>query len=248
MHPQKTASYFRFANQVTGPYVSIAIKMVPGSWKLVNNKGVPAQFGSVDCGVFMLMYALYKVFNWEFDFTQHDMAHIMRWWVNLLLAKMTHGRKRKCASALSEVIREETKEQEAGQVQNIEILMLPDSVLSEILLHVVVEEGGSGLLNLSLVCSKFRSLVDTDSFRRRAHFCWLDSVTNWREKSVTCQENYQMYTLQPCRHCNEIYKNCLPGYVGRGKQGEMQGLYSENTHPGFCNDWCQLLENEMPFN
>jgi len=34
-------------------------------------------------------------------------------------------------------------------------------------------------------------------------------VTNWRRK--TYQEYYQMYTLQPCRHCNDVYKNCLPG-------------------------------------
>ncbi|XP_077060375.1 uncharacterized protein LOC143712034 [Siphateles boraxobius] len=170
------------------------------------------------------------------------MAHIRRWWVNLLLSKMTHGRKWKRTSAMS--ISEETKQLEAGQVKNIEILMLPDAVLSEILLHVVLEEGDSGLLNLSLVCSKFRSLVDTDSFRR-AHFCWLDSVTNWREK--TCPEYYQMYTLQPCRHCNDIYKNCLPGYVGRGKRGEIQGFYSENPDPGFCSDWCQLLESENSF-
>lgn len=53
---------------------------------------------------------------------------------------------------------------------------MPDAVLSEILLHVVLEEGDAALLNLSLVCSKFRSLVDTDSFRKRAHFCWLDSM------------------------------------------------------------------------
>ncbi|XP_077091380.1 uncharacterized protein LOC143742417 [Siphateles boraxobius] len=111
--------------------------MVPGSWKLVKNKGVPAQLGSVNCRVFMLIYALYKVFNWEFDFTQNDMAHIRRWWVNPLLSKMTHGRKRKRTSAMS--ISEETKRQEAGQVQNIEILMLPDAVLSEILLHVVLK-------------------------------------------------------------------------------------------------------------
>lgn len=133
---------------------------------------------------------------------------------------------------------------------------MPDAVLSEILLHVVLEEGDAALLNLSLVCSKFRSLVDTDSFRKRAHFCWLDSmyfllhiwlkmfkiapyhsisqllclnvylcnnafflccsfqytgVTKWRTKSEPCQEFFKMYTLQPCRHCNEVYKNCLPG-------------------------------------
>ncbi|KAG1958985.1 hypothetical protein F2P79_006884 [Pimephales promelas] len=153
---------------------------------------------------------------------------------------MTHGRKRKRTSAMP--VCEETEREEAGQVPNIEILMLPDAVLSEILLHVVLEEGDSGLLNLSSVCSKFRSLVDTDSFRRRAHFCWLDSVTNWRRK--TYQEYYQMYTLQPCRHCNDVYKNCLPGYVGRGKRGEIQGFYSENTHPGTYRS-CDMQQQTM---
>ncbi|KAF4103764.1 hypothetical protein G5714_014751 [Onychostoma macrolepis] len=120
-------------------------------------------------------YALYMALNWEFDFTLHDMAHIRRWWVNLILSKMTHARKKRCTSAMSEAFKEETKQQE--KVQNIGILMLPDAVLLEILLHVVLEEGDAALLNLSLVCSKFKSLVDTDSFRKRAHFCWLDSVT-----------------------------------------------------------------------
>ncbi|XP_067284043.1 uncharacterized protein [Pseudorasbora parva] len=217
--------------------------MIPGSWKLIKNKDVPAQSASVACGVFMLMYALYMALNWEFDFTQHDMAHIRRWWVNLILSKITHGRKKQCTSAMSDAFKEDANLQEK-EVQNIRILMLPDAVLSEILLHVVLEEGDAALLNLSLVCSKFRSLVDTDSFRKRAHFSWLDSVTKWRPRSVSCQEFYQMYTLQPCRHCNEVYKNCLPGYVGKGKRGEMQGFYSENTHPGFCSDWCKMLEEE----
>ncbi|XP_058643950.1 uncharacterized protein LOC131547426 [Onychostoma macrolepis] len=211
--------------KITPPFFflsSIAIKMIPGSWKLVKNK-----------------YALYMALNWEFDITQHDMAHIRRWWVNLILSKMTHARKKRCTSAMSEAFKE-TKQQE--KVQNIGILMLPDAVLSEILLHVVLGEGDAALLNLSLVCSKFRRLVDTDSFRKRAHFCWLDSVTKWRTKSEPCQEFFKMYTLQPCRHCNEVYKNCLPGYVGRGKRGEMQGFYSENTHPGFCSDDCKMLE------
>ncbi|XP_058627758.1 uncharacterized protein LOC131537994 isoform X2 [Onychostoma macrolepis] len=133
-------------------------------------------------------YALYVALNWEFDFTQHDMAHIWRWWVNLIFFKMTHARKKRCTSAMSEAFKEETKQQEK----------LPDAVLLEILLHVVLEEGDAALLNLSLVCSKFRSLVDTDSFRKRAHFFWLDSVTNWRTKSEPCQEFFKMYTLQPC--------------------------------------------------
>ncbi|KAK9977100.1 hypothetical protein ABG768_018921 [Culter alburnus] len=116
--------------------------------------------------------------NWKFDFTQHDMSHIRRWWVNLILSKMTHGRKKRCTSAMLEAFKEEKR------------------------------------------------------------------VTKWRTKSEPFQEFYKMYTLQPCRHCNEVYKNCLPGYVGRGKRGEMQGFYSENTHPGFCSDWCMMLEEE----
>ncbi|KAK2903568.1 hypothetical protein QQF64_023880 [Cirrhinus molitorella] len=84
--------------------------MIPGSWKLLKNKDVPAQSAPVDCGVFMLMYALYMALNWEFDFTQHDMAHIRIWWVNLLLSKMTHARKKQRTSATVEACKEEAEE------------------------------------------------------------------------------------------------------------------------------------------
>lgn len=49
--------------------------------------------------------------------------------------------------------------------------------------------------NVILLCSSFQ----------------YTGVTKWRTKSEPFQEFYKMYTLQPCRHCNEVYKNCLPG-------------------------------------
>ncbi|XP_058614876.1 uncharacterized protein LOC131529266 isoform X1 [Onychostoma macrolepis] len=48
----------------------IATKLVAGNWQLVKNKDIPSQRDSLDCGVFMLMYALYITFEWPFDFSQ----------------------------------------------------------------------------------------------------------------------------------------------------------------------------------
>ncbi|KAI7810228.1 hypothetical protein IRJ41_023851, partial [Triplophysa rosa] len=46
---------------------------------------VPAQSGSVDCSVFILMYALYKTFDWEFDFTQLPDAVLQEIFLNVVL-------------------------------------------------------------------------------------------------------------------------------------------------------------------
>ncbi|KTF84847.1 hypothetical protein cypCar_00038831 [Cyprinus carpio] len=40
----------------------------------------PQQTNSIDCGVFMLMYALYTVLNTPFNFTSLDMPAIREWW------------------------------------------------------------------------------------------------------------------------------------------------------------------------
>ncbi|KAM8755614.1 uncharacterized protein AB9X84_012004 [Acanthopagrus schlegelii] len=57
---------------------------------------VSAQAGCVDCGVFMLMYTLYMALDWTFDFTQHYMPRIRRWWCQLLLDNIEPQRKTKC--------------------------------------------------------------------------------------------------------------------------------------------------------
>ncbi|KAK7143948.1 hypothetical protein R3I93_014954 [Phoxinus phoxinus] len=58
------------------------------------------------------------------------------------------------------------------------ILMLPASVLEDIFIDVVLQEGDEAILKLALVCTRFRDLVTREGFRRRAHIIWLDSVTN----------------------------------------------------------------------
>ncbi|KAJ8333539.1 hypothetical protein SKAU_G00415470 [Synaphobranchus kaupii] len=110
----------------------------------------------------------------------------------------------------------------------------------DILLEVVLQEGDKALQTLALVCSKFYNLVTSERFRRKAHFLWLDSVVTWRRFSSTYQQDFRrMYVLETCRQCKEVYKNCIPGYVGR-RRGELQAFYSEDSHPGFCSDLCQL--------
>ncbi len=56
---------------------------------------------------------------------------------------------------------------------------LPLEVLSEILKEVVLEDGDSAYLTLSLVCRLFRDVVT-----KKAHFAWMDSkiffVLRWK--------------------------------------------------------------------
>ncbi len=52
---------------------------------------------------------------------------------------------------------------------------LPLEVLSEILKEVVLEDGDSAYLTLSLVCRLFRDVVTNDVFCKKAHFAWMDS-------------------------------------------------------------------------
>ncbi|KAJ8332061.1 hypothetical protein SKAU_G00429600 [Synaphobranchus kaupii] len=49
-----------------------------------------------------------------------------------------------------------------------------------------------------------------------------------------------MYSVMTCLQCHCLYKSCMPGYVGRGRRGELQGIYSEHSYPGFCSQFCQL--------
>ncbi|KAM9752062.1 uncharacterized protein ACNS7B_008700 isoform 2-T3 [Menidia menidia] len=57
----------------------------PGHWFLCDP---PGQAYSNDCGVFMVMYALYMALGWRFDFGQDDMPWIRRWWCHSMLANM----------------------------------------------------------------------------------------------------------------------------------------------------------------
>lgn len=119
--------------------------------------------------------------------------------------------------------------------------LLPESVLEDIFIDVVLQEGDEAILTLALVCTRFRDLVTREAFRRRAHFLWLDSVTNWSAFSTYYKaEYYKMYRLQTCMQCGDIFKNCIPGYVGRGRRGELIKIISEDTHPDFCSEFCQI--------
>ncbi len=54
-------------------------------------------------------------------------------------------------------------------------LQLPASVLEDIFIDVVLQEGDEAILTLALVCTRFRDLVTREAFSRRVHFLWLDS-------------------------------------------------------------------------
>ncbi|XP_072566489.1 structural maintenance of chromosomes protein 5-like isoform X1 [Paramormyrops kingsleyae] len=50
-----------------------------------HSKDVPKQIGSVDCGVFMLMYALCMALGEPFHFTASNMQRIRKWWCLTLM-------------------------------------------------------------------------------------------------------------------------------------------------------------------
>uniref|UniRef100_A0A3B3BZI3 Uncharacterized LOC112141289 n=1 Tax=Oryzias melastigma TaxID=30732 RepID=A0A3B3BZI3_ORYME len=67
---------------------AVALKICPGAWTELTGKdlvGFPKQDSGVDCGVFMLMAALYIVLGENFDYSIHDMPVLRRWWCLLLL-------------------------------------------------------------------------------------------------------------------------------------------------------------------
>ncbi|KAF4118091.1 hypothetical protein G5714_000142 [Onychostoma macrolepis] len=131
----------------------IATKLVAGNWQLVKNKDIPSQRDSLDCGVFMLMT---------------DMPYIRECWLNLVLKCMSHKRE---ASSL----KEHQVDYMYGCSKDHGIIVLPASVLEDIFIEVVLQEGDEAILTLALVCTRFRDLVTREAFRRQAHFLWLDN-------------------------------------------------------------------------
>ncbi|XP_078018218.1 uncharacterized protein LOC117262505 [Epinephelus lanceolatus] len=120
-------------------------------------------------------------------------------------------------------------------------LPLPSCLLEEIFAEVVLSDGDVAILTLSLVCHHFKEVVSTEHFRRKAHFMWLNSVATWSKFTERYRAEFcNMYSLETCRECNETYKNCIPGYAGKGKRGELRGIYSDDSHPGFCSKFCQM--------
>lgn len=247
--------YHHFA-QIPHLFRKLAQTIVPEEWTVIHSKdikGLPRQQDDSACGIFMLMYALYIVLGGDFDFTNDDMATIRTWWCLLLLSGHSVvwlAQKRTAEDPtitvdLQEAKRPRTIPLEESETVNLlhqrGILEMPRICLEEILLEVVLHDCYAALLTLALVCSCFRDIVSNKWFRERAHFLWLDSVATWSKfSSMYKQEFYTMYSVQNCIQCNCTFKSCMPGYVGRGKLGELRGIYSDDPHPGFCSQFCQL--------
>ncbi|XP_077092661.1 uncharacterized protein LOC143744853 isoform X1 [Siphateles boraxobius] len=127
------------------------------------------------------------------------------------------------------------------------IFKLSGALLKNILLEVVLQKGDAAYMPLSLACSRFRDIVGNDNFKNQAHFLWLERVSCWKNKSSHYKQLFwRMYSISTCLECGFEYKRCTPGYAGKGKRGELQGIYSETFHPGFCSFHCmQISSNEL---
>ncbi|XP_077100029.1 uncharacterized protein LOC143750744 [Siphateles boraxobius] len=196
---------------------------------------IPRQEMSCSCGVFILMYALYVILGGTFDFSESDIPSIRRWWSVLLLEKFPP---RSVMEIQQRKIRRTDKplKSVATVDQALNIQELPPLVLREILLEVVLQDGDVAIGSLALTC---RCIVSMESFRREAHFRWLDSVVNWK----ACRENvrnlYRVpYSLSRCLHCETTYKDCGEGYRGRGQRGVLQGFYGSDDFRGYCSHDC----------
>ncbi|KAK5916742.1 hypothetical protein CgunFtcFv8_011694 [Champsocephalus gunnari] len=55
-------------------------------------EGFPRQLYGNDCGIFMLMYALYTILDAPYDFTITDMPALRKWWCVMLMANFDLGR------------------------------------------------------------------------------------------------------------------------------------------------------------
>ncbi|KAL1267269.1 hypothetical protein QQF64_002944 [Cirrhinus molitorella] len=76
--------------QIIISYVRIARRLDPGQWTEATGLDIgvlPQQTNSNDCGVFMLMYALYTVLDIPFNFSQLDMPAIREWWCLRLIER-----------------------------------------------------------------------------------------------------------------------------------------------------------------
>ncbi|XP_033997421.1 uncharacterized protein LOC117491515 [Trematomus bernacchii] len=196
---------------------------------LASFPGLPHQTTGNDCGVFILMYALNFSTDAPLWFTERDIAQIRKWWCIMLMERYQiegHGQRfsywtnearELLKGALEPVYRVPKKRKTEHEVQFQKsdmcfILELPNCVLAEILMEMVLQEGDKAYSTLALVCTTFRDTMSTVSFRRGAHFRWLESVATWSWFSASYKEDFNvMYTVDTCRGCLELYKNCKPG-------------------------------------
>ena len=94
----------------------------------------------------------------------------------------------------------------------VDITILPDLVIENIFEHVVENDGDCAILNLSLVCRRWKDIVASDTFRRYAHFQWLSKVYNWDKASSDFKEQYfVMYSIRECLGCDRWYKGLRDG-------------------------------------
>nr|XP_055032244.1 uncharacterized protein LOC129421011 isoform X2 [Misgurnus anguillicaudatus] len=224
-------------------YREIARNLCPGQWTeffTEDLEDVPRQEMSCSCGVFTLMYALYITMGGTFDFSESDIPSIRRWWSALLLEmfpprSFTEGQQRKKSRIRAD------KRQDTVAISDtpLNIQQLPLLILQAILLEVVLHDGDIAIRTLALTCSCFKSIVCKESFRREAHFQWLDSVVNWKAFSENYRTLYRIpYTISRCLQCESLYKNYGEGYRGRGQRGVLQGFYYSDHCQGFCGMDC----------
>lgn len=186
------------------------------------------------------MYALYITLGGTFDFSESDMPSIRRWWSALLLelfpprsfTKSQQRKKRRIGA-------DKRQDTVATSDTPLNIQQLPLVVLRAILLEVVVHDGDVAIRTLALTCSCFNNIVCMESFRREAHFRWLDSVVNWKAFSENFRSLYRIpYSISRCLQCDSLYKHYGAGYRGRGQRGVLQGFYSSDDFEGYCGSDC----------
>ncbi|RXN09861.1 hypothetical protein ROHU_002171 [Labeo rohita] len=109
------------------------------------------------------------------------------------------------------------------------------------LLDGVNEDGDVAILRLSLTCRVFHDVVGEPSFRKKAHFAWLDSVVNWSISDH--KEMYRVsYKLTQCLWCGDFFKDFPPGYFGNGKKGILRGFYAVKEFDGYCSADCFISD------
>lgn len=52
---------------------------------------------------------------------------------------------------------------------------LSDELFEEVFVETVLMEGDKAIEKIALVCKKFKDIVSTERFRKRAHYRWLNS-------------------------------------------------------------------------
>ncbi|XP_067271045.1 uncharacterized protein [Pseudorasbora parva] len=196
--------------------------------------GLPRQHLSNSCGVFVLMYSLSFVTAGPFDFTEPDVPCIRRWWCLLLLENFPLRSDEETRATKKQMRHIEKNAQKANVTPDLHLLNLPMEILEMILLEVVLQDGDSAYLNLSLTCSSFSAIVNTDLFRQKAHYEWLDSVVNWGIWSETSKAELRVpFEIKECQKCKTFFKSCS-GFYGNGKCGCLRGFYDSIEDPDSC--------------